>query len=236
MIVSHEHKFIFIKTRKTAGTSIEIGLSKYCGPQDVITPIGKDEEIRESMGFHGSQNTILPIYQYRKWDLWNFLKGGGFAHHFNHTPAKLMRKRLGGVVFDNYLKFCGVRNPWDMAVSLYNWEVFGPKRGIDSDTSFGEFLYRRPRELLTNSSIFMSEGKVLVDDFVKFESLESDLQRISEKIGLGEIELPRAKSGFNKEKRHYSLYYDDENVEFIRRICNIEIELFGYEFDDRRSS
>ena len=82
----------------------------------------------------------------------------------------------------------------------------------------------------------MSEGKVLVDDFVKFENLESDLQRISEKIGLREVELPRAKSGFNKEKRHYSLYYDDENVEFIRRICNIEIELFGYEFDDRRSS
>ncbi len=99
MIVSHEHKFIFIKTRKTAGTSIEIGLSKYCGPMDVISPIGKDEELRGSLGFPGPQNTILPIYQYRKWDLWNLLKGGGFAHHFNHTPAKLMKKRLGGGCF-----------------------------------------------------------------------------------------------------------------------------------------
>ena len=87
MIVSHENKFIFIKTRKTAGTSIEIGLSKYCGRRDVISPIGKDEAIRESLGFPGPQNTILPINQYRKWDLWNFVKGGGFAHHFNHTPA-----------------------------------------------------------------------------------------------------------------------------------------------------
>jgi hypothetical protein len=39
MIISHEHKFIFVKTRKTAGTSIEIALSKFCGPDDVICPI-----------------------------------------------------------------------------------------------------------------------------------------------------------------------------------------------------
>ena len=38
MIVSHKHKFIFIKTKKTAGTAIEAALSELCGPQDVITP------------------------------------------------------------------------------------------------------------------------------------------------------------------------------------------------------
>ncbi len=38
VIVSHEHGFIFMKTRKTAGTSVEIALSRICGPDDVITP------------------------------------------------------------------------------------------------------------------------------------------------------------------------------------------------------
>ena len=46
MIVSHSRKFIFLKTRKTAGTSLEIALSKYCGPEDVLAPIDFDEGMR----------------------------------------------------------------------------------------------------------------------------------------------------------------------------------------------
>ena len=44
MIISHEHKFIFLKTKKTAGTSIELALSQLCGPDDVIPPITDSDE------------------------------------------------------------------------------------------------------------------------------------------------------------------------------------------------
>ena len=40
MIISHAHKFIYIKPTKVAGTSTQILLSKFCGENDVITPIG----------------------------------------------------------------------------------------------------------------------------------------------------------------------------------------------------
>ena len=36
MIISHKHQFIFIKTVKTAGTSIEVLLDSICGPDDVV--------------------------------------------------------------------------------------------------------------------------------------------------------------------------------------------------------
>ena len=53
MIASHQHRFIFLKTRKTAGTSVEIALSKVCGPDDVITEISpEDEELRRAAGGH----------------------------------------------------------------------------------------------------------------------------------------------------------------------------------------
>ena len=41
MILSHKHKFIFIKTKKTASTSLEIVLSKLCGKDDIITPVSE---------------------------------------------------------------------------------------------------------------------------------------------------------------------------------------------------
>ena len=38
MIVSHDRRFIFVKTSKTAGTSVEMQLSVFCGPDDIVTP------------------------------------------------------------------------------------------------------------------------------------------------------------------------------------------------------
>lgn len=44
MIISHKYKFIFLKTKKTAGTSFEIALSRYLGEDDVVTPISPECE------------------------------------------------------------------------------------------------------------------------------------------------------------------------------------------------
>ena len=57
MIVSHAKKLIFVKTRKTSGTSMEVSLSQVCGPDDIITPISfEDELVRLDMGGTLPQN------------------------------------------------------------------------------------------------------------------------------------------------------------------------------------
>ena len=44
MIISHEHKFIFLKPFKVAGSSFEFALSSILGPSDLLTYLGPGEE------------------------------------------------------------------------------------------------------------------------------------------------------------------------------------------------
>jgi hypothetical protein len=58
VIVSHKHKFIFLKTNKAAGTSTEMALSRFCGPDDIITSFGPvEDKMRKKMGSTGRRIT-----------------------------------------------------------------------------------------------------------------------------------------------------------------------------------
>lgn len=61
MILSHKFKFIFIKGKKVAGTSVEIALSRICGPNDIITPITAVDELqRLRLGGRAQNYSIDP--------------------------------------------------------------------------------------------------------------------------------------------------------------------------------
>src|SRR3954464_4680968 len=103
MIVSHARKFIFLKTRKTAGTSLEIALSKYCGPDDVLTPIDFDEEARREHAGRGAQNYTKALVRHSPADLLRLMRDRERAVAFReHMMGVEARKRLGARVWDEY--------------------------------------------------------------------------------------------------------------------------------------
>jgi hypothetical protein len=65
MIINHRYKFIFLKTRKTAGTSIESALSQFCDSNDIITPIINDRIAVDFVGRYESLGTHLKMLQDR---------------------------------------------------------------------------------------------------------------------------------------------------------------------------
>ena len=102
MIVSHQHRFVFIKTRKTAGTSIEIALAEHCGPADIITPIDEvDEQIRRELGHRGPQNFEVRQPASGLGGLISRLFGRNVVRHYNHTLASLIRARIGPQSYDS---------------------------------------------------------------------------------------------------------------------------------------
>jgi hypothetical protein len=230
MIISHKYKFIFLKTNKTAGTSIEIALSEFCDKDDIITPISTtDEIVRSNLGYQGSQNYHAPLLAYNLKDWTNLLiKQEKKNRFYNHISAKMARKYLRKKMWNDYFKFCFERNPWDRVISLYYWQhKTEPRPGIS------EFLNSKvPLELRKKGlELYTINGKVVVDKIYRYENLEEELKAITVQLNLPKVPvLPKTKSTHRLDKRHYRDILNDEDRKKIEKMFSEEIRLLGYEF------
>ena len=66
MIISHSKKFIFLRTIKTASSSIEIFLSQFCDKDDILTELFKDEEMfKKKNNLIGKRNSNIKILSFK---------------------------------------------------------------------------------------------------------------------------------------------------------------------------
>ncbi|MFA6032337.1 MAG: sulfotransferase family 2 domain-containing protein [Myxococcota bacterium] len=227
MIICHKHKFIFLKTSKTAGTSTEIALSKFCGPDDVITTTDEpDEKIRRSLGYPGPQNYLWPVSEWRMRDYIRLVRRRPRREKYkHHDTAAYVKNLVGNDIWESYYKFCTVRNPYERFVSYYYNMHPEPPR-----PTMHEFLNRGIKELNENGlDVYTIDGEVAVDKLCLYENLAEDMEAVRLRIGLADrIELPNAKSNFRKDKRRYTEHLDEELIESIRKAFAWEIETFGY--------
>lgn len=179
MLVSHKYKFIFIKTRKTAGTSIEVDLSKLMADEDIVTPIFPvvDGHIpRNHEGPHGSG-----------------------IRFYNHMPALEVRQLLASSQFDGYFKFCVEREPVDKCISHYSM-LKNSTWHNQRDGSLTWENYLRQHNFPVDSRLYLDQdGKLMVDKIVKYENLNAELSVIGERLGFKfDAVQSRAKSGFRE--------------------------------------
>lgn len=230
MIVSHEHRFIFLKTSKTAGTSIEVALSRHCGPKDIITPLSDaDEAIRSSHGARGPQHFKAPLREYSLRDLAHSVRHRRSKPQFyNHMSAVAVRRLLGEQTWQSYFKFCVVRNPWDRFVSFYFWRHRSePRPTISHVLATDEPLRLKHFGL----DVYTIDGRVGVDKVCRYENLKEDLDEVRRRVGISEtLELPSSKSQFRPDRRSYRELLTDNERDRIAELFAPEIALFGYQF------
>jgi hypothetical protein len=229
MIVSHEHKFIFLKTKKTAGTSVELALTALCGPKDVITPLTKiDEALRagcrgpQNWRLHGWWGSRRPLFK-RRWLKFTAADYG----FYNHIPAAEARALLDEKIWRGYFKFAFDRNPWDRQVSFYHHRY----RGEAEPPPFATFMHEDRHARINNYDIYSIDGDVAVDFVGRFENLEEDLKTALHHVGLDlASELPRAKTTFRRSNLPYRDYYDEDTRAMVGSWYQREIELLDYAF------
>lgn len=208
MIISHKHKFIFFKSKKTAGSSIQVTLAKHCGEDDIITgqyQDGVDDE---------THTTGLNMDKF-------------YTNH-PHPPLRETKQFLGEEIWNSYFKFGFVRNPYEIALSRYFWNERGKNTSIEN---FREWT-KEDLNITDKSYIYIGDDEL---DFVgRYETLEEDYEYICNKLNLPVIPLSNKKSGY-RDKKHYSEYYDEDTKRRVTKFFETELTLYGYSFNSKFS-
>ena len=240
MIISHKYKFIFIKTQKTAGTSIEVFLSDLCDERDIITPIKPLVEGHKPRNYRGYFNCLPEIILLRKNQkairntIENLKKRRKF---FNHIPGYLVRRRVSKSIWNNYFKFCVERNPWDKTLSMYHMVRHRIGR---PDLAFDDFLEGNLQDYYTdfqhciNYPCYMdiSGNEIIVDRVLKYEKLNEELKTVFDSLNVpfdGALHV-KAKSNWRKDRSDYRNNYTSKQKNKVAKLFQKEIELHGYDF------
>lgn len=238
MLVSHRKKFIFTKTEKTAGTSVESYFEKYCMPEGEWRESHyRSEYISETgiIGFRGEHE-----------------QG---ATYYNHMPAALIREQIGADLWERYFKFTVIRNPYEKMISQFTMlekrAEKNPKKnrlqarmnrilkkGPPIDRVLGKSEIERFRHWVHLGGVVIDRNKYLIDDqvcvdfFIRQESLLQGIRHVCEHLSIPfepEI-IPRFKTGLRIGKPSTREYYDGETRKIVEEKYQWELERFGYTF------
>lgn len=208
MLISDRQKFIFLRVRKVASTSMRDILRPLCVP----VPTGRLAHLKSRARL--------------EWDYHKYV----FRAHDDILAA---RQRMPDELFERYFKFAFVRNPWARLVSEYEFLLKRPKHGrhkrVKNLKSFSDFIHMQiPRKDAYQSNVLCdNDGKLLMDFIGKLENVDKDWQTVCQRIGIDEQLLPR-----KNVTQHvpYQDYYDADSAELVGRYWARDIEMFGYEF------
>ena len=80
--------------------------------------------------------------------------------------------------------------------------------------------------------VYTIDGAVVADDLIRYETIESDVERVCNIVGGHPPgDLPRLKGGHRVRPEHYSHYYDNECQEIVEGYFEFELREFGYRFE-----
>ncbi len=219
MILSLEKNFIFLHVPKTAGQSFTKALEPYSRPY-------KRSLLRSS-------SRRLP-----------FQESPATVHFRGHETARGMISKLGRAQFDAFFTFACVRNPFDHAVSHYEYmkqyRIAATARKIQA-MSFVEYLRYRQKRPFWNDNLFArfpdqtyfvqdSGGAVAVNELIRFETLNEDFERVAAQIGLEDTRLPYVNKTV-ADRKPLESYFDNTARDRVLELYSRDFDNFGYARD-----
>ena len=147
-----------------------------------------------------------------------------------HISARWMKVKLGDAVWNRFHSFAVVRDPYDRAVSSFEFARQRPKlrrHKAAMKRSFVEFLRAEPAERMQQAPMLTDRrGALLVQEVLRHESLSADLARMCQAWDLA-IALPSQPVNATT-RAPIDSYLTDEAVAIINRRAGRDFDHFGY--------
>lgn len=174
MILSEQFRFVFIKTQKTAGTSIEVDLSRRVEAEAIVTPIMPAVTGHQPRNFRSSSGTFR-----------------------NHMTALQIRSYIGQERWARLFSFCVEREPVAKCISHFHM-----RRARGTASSWEEYVaagnFPIDHDKYTDAE---AHGrKIIVSRVLPYEKLDRDLPALMLTLGMADFALlSRAKSEYAAE-------------------------------------
>lgn len=228
VMVSHRHEFIFLKSRKTAGTTIEMALEPLCGPPRAEVTEATPARVT-AQGIIGRRVLGRPKHV----KLLQKLGIGLVTDWGNHMTAAEVKAALGKNKWDRYRKITSIRNPFDRAVSSFHWQESRAGMPADEDFAtvrarFNDWVARtRPN---SDTDVLFLDGAFVGDLVIRFEKLAEELQKIYNMFdpNAASVQLHHAKDAGPRRKHQVPEYFTEDSIAIVRKHSGWVIDRFDY--------
>src|SRR5688500_3292920 len=208
MIISHQHRFVFVAVPKTGTHSVRQALREHLSA-DALAPGGR------------CVNKRFPMQELAA------------SRHRNASLCQV-RPHLGEEAFGRYFKFAFVRNPFDRFVSYCAFmtretgafarmprqvmhEMLFKVRPVD------HILFQPQHALLVDD-----DGELLANEVGRVEQMQESYDRVCARIGIPTRALDKVNA--TSPRGDYRRFYDDKLAEGVAELYRRDLELFGYGF------
>ena len=250
MILSESNQFVFIKGRKVAGTSVEVGLTSLCNHQDILTPITPIDEVarfRETglmAQNYGANPNKFKVYQKiirriangSKKDCTKTIKPtGDFEGHMAFNKIE----NLYGPIPSDWTIIGITRCPYEQALSRIKHLADREAIRKSSETTINIrsdyfqqaksfFIDRASRKKIRlNIALYKNHlGQIRPNFYLRHESINDDYSKLLEHLG-----HPNA-SKLPHLKKTNTIHKSEPNDVFTRQELNIINACFEEEFNE----
>jgi len=236
MLISHAHRFIFIKTTKTAGTSVEAFLEPLCTPPGHVVR-HHTHTLISTYGVVGRRGPHRGIPD---------------QGYYNHMGATEIQQRCSD--FENYRRLTVVRDPYDRAVSFFHFRALQTdgREGLSLAATQALLAHGDGQQLQRHFAAFVEHhgvpeeqhllsiaGQLAVQRWLRYESLSADLAALALDWQLPlptdtatvAQNLPRFKVVRNNAEQPsppLDRYLSTEAVAAVNIRCSWSFDQFGY--------